>query len=102
MCAATPPLEAIRLLLSDLATRHRAGAGGAGRRGQRKAMCIDVRKAHLRAMAGENKYVALPPEVAERGMRAQLVGSMYGMRDVPSIWGYTRRRRIRWCQCTCS
>ena len=76
MCTATPPLEAIRLLLSDLAARHRAGAGGAGRRGQRKAMLIDVRKAHLHAMAGESKRVALPPEVAERGMRAHLAWGM--------------------------
>ena len=44
MFAATPPLEAVRLLLSDLATRRRAGERR--RRGQRRALFIDVRKAH--------------------------------------------------------
>ena len=65
MFAATPPLEAVRLLLSDLATRRRAG----GRRGsgQRKALFIDVRKAYLHAYVNRDIYVALPPEVAEPG-----------------------------------
>ena len=43
-------------------------------------------KAHLHVMAGPSKCVALPPEVAERGLCAQLVGRMCGMRVVPSIW----------------
>ncbi|MFM7988410.1 MAG: hypothetical protein ACKPKO_54770, partial [Candidatus Fonsibacter sp.] len=48
MFAATPPLEAVRLLLSDLATGQRGGLQGS-RRGSRKALLIDVRKARLHA-----------------------------------------------------
>eukprot|EP00969_Alexandrium_andersonii_P102050 4504863-Alexandrium_andersonii.AAC.1 len=61
MFAATPPLEALRLLLSDLAIRRRGCMGGR-RRGARKALLIDVRKAHLRAYVEDDVYVALPPE----------------------------------------
>ena len=48
MFAATPPLEALRLLLLDLATQRRGRACGRGR-GARKALLIDVRKARLHA-----------------------------------------------------
>eukprot|EP00969_Alexandrium_andersonii_P229528 10137242-Alexandrium_andersonii.AAC.1 len=65
MFAATPPLEAVRLLLSDLATRGRAGVRRR-RRGSRKALLIDVRKAHLHAFV-EDVYVALPAEAAQAG-----------------------------------
>ena len=64
MFAATPPLEALRLLLSDLATRRRGGPQGrdaASRRGARKALFIDVRKAHMHAYVEEDVYVAPPP-----------------------------------------
>eukprot|EP00969_Alexandrium_andersonii_P032391 1414385-Alexandrium_andersonii.AAC.1 len=66
MFAATPPLEVLRILLSDLATSGRARVGGR-RPGARKALLIDVRKAHLHAFVHEDVYVALPPEVAEPG-----------------------------------
>eukprot|EP00969_Alexandrium_andersonii_P236341 10433766-Alexandrium_andersonii.AAC.1 len=66
MFAATPPLEGLRILLSDLATSGRARACGR-RPGARKALLIDVRKAHLHAFVHEDVYVALPPEVAEPG-----------------------------------
>ena len=58
MCAATPPLEAVRLLLSDLATRRRSG--DRRKTGQRKALVIDVSKAHLHAFVKRGVYVALP------------------------------------------
>eukprot|EP00969_Alexandrium_andersonii_P089832 3966730-Alexandrium_andersonii.AAC.1 len=61
MFAATPPLQALRLLLSDLATRRRGGAGGR-RRGTRTALLMDARKAHLHAHMEDDVYVALPPE----------------------------------------
>ena len=68
MFAATPPLEAVRLLLSEMATRQRAQPGKPGcgpaagkRRGQRKAMVINVSKAHLHAFVNRDIYVALPP-----------------------------------------
>eukprot|EP00969_Alexandrium_andersonii_P286432 12662289-Alexandrium_andersonii.AAC.1 len=71
MFAATPPLEALRLLLSDLPTRRRVRECGR-RRGARKALLIDVRKALLHAYVEEDVYVALPPEVSQPGMRAKL------------------------------
>ena len=55
--AATPPLEALRLLLSDLASRL-----GRGTRSEIKMMVIDAKKAHLRAMAGRELFIELPPE----------------------------------------
>ena len=85
MFAATPPpLEAARILLSDLATRRRSG--DYRKAGQRKALVIGVRKAHLHAFVKRDVYVALPPEVAEPGMCAKLVRSLYGMRGAPANW----------------
>eukprot|EP00969_Alexandrium_andersonii_P098017 4327074-Alexandrium_andersonii.AAC.1 len=66
MFAATSPLEALRILLSDSATSGRARARGR-RPGAREALLVDVRKAHLHAFVNEDVYVALPPEVAEPG-----------------------------------
>ena len=83
MFAATPPLEALRLLLSDLATRRR---GEERRAGQRKALLVDVSKAHLHAFVNRDVYVALPPEVDEPGMCAKLVRSLYGSRGAPARW----------------
>eukprot|EP00969_Alexandrium_andersonii_P018686 816028-Alexandrium_andersonii.AAC.1 len=71
MFAATPPLEAVRMLLSDLGRSGRACVRGR-RPGARKALLIAVRKAHLHAFVHEDMYVALPPEVAEAGMCAKL------------------------------
>ena len=82
MFAATPPLEAVRLLLSDLATRGRSGRG----KGARKALFIDVRKAHLHAFTAREIYVDLPPEEAEAGMCARLIRQLYGPRDAPARW----------------
>ena len=79
-----PPLEAVRLLLSELATRRRDG--DRRKPGQRKALFIDVSKAHLHAFVKRDIYVALPPEVAEPGMCAKLVRSLYGTRDAPARW----------------
>eukprot|EP00969_Alexandrium_andersonii_P086895 3832741-Alexandrium_andersonii.AAC.1 len=64
MFAATPPLEAVRVLLPDLATSGRARLRGR-RPGARKALLIDIRKAHLHAFVHEDVYVALPPDAAE-------------------------------------
>ena len=50
MFASTPPLEAIRFLLSDVATRVKGEA-------QKKILLIDVKKAHLHASAVREIYV---------------------------------------------
>eukprot|EP00969_Alexandrium_andersonii_P180314 7969818-Alexandrium_andersonii.AAC.1 len=66
MLPATPPLEALQLLFSELATRQRAG-DSRRHSGQRKPVMVDERKAHLHAFVDEEVYIALPPEVAEPG-----------------------------------
>ena len=101
-----PPLEAVRFLLSDLATRKRAG--DYKKAGPRKALLIDVSKAHLHAFVKRDVYVALPPEIAKPGMCAKLVRSLYGMREAPARWeelytatleglGFLRGRAIACC-----
>ena len=83
MFVATPPLEAIILLLSDLATRTR-GRGRA--RGRRKMMVIDVKKAHLHAYVDRDIYVDLPPERRQDGKCARLIHNLYGtMGGRPSL-----------------
>ena len=82
--AATPPLEALRLMASHCASgrpqsRHRG-------RGGRKMLVIDARKAHLHAMADRLVYVDLPPEQQVPGMCARLNRCLYGTRDAPARW----------------
>ena len=55
--AATPPLEALRLLLSDAAARTQQSK-------PKKLLLIDVKKAHLHADAVREVYVSLPPGLA--------------------------------------
>ena len=76
----TPPLEALRLLLSHAASGRSSSTGG------RKILVVDARKAHLHAFAERNLYVALPPEVRVPGMCARLRRSLYGTRDAPARW----------------
>jgi hypothetical protein len=78
--AATPPLEALRMLLSHVASGRRSGKGG------RKVLVIDARKAHLHALAERLVYVDLPPEVKEPGKCARLCRCLYGTRDAPARW----------------
>jgi hypothetical protein len=78
--AATPPLEALRMILSHAASGRRSSKGG------RKILVIDARKAHLHAMAERTVYVALPPEVRRPGMCALLRRCLYGTRDAPARW----------------
>ena len=87
--ASTPPLEALRLLLSWTATQTRKG------RYQRKIMKIDVKKAHLHAEAEREVYVQLPYELRTKhpGMCWRLRRCLYGTRDAPKRWEalYTQR-----------
>ena len=78
--AATPPLEALRLLLSKVASGRTCGTGG------RQILVVDARKAHLHAFAERELYVQLPPEVAQAGQCARLLRSLYGTRDSPALW----------------
>ena len=72
----TPPMEALRLLLSHVASGRSSRSGG------RTILVVDARKAHLQASAERNLYVALPPEVRVPGLRARLSRSLYKL-----FWG---------------
>ena len=75
--ASTPPLEALKLLVSDAATK--------GPNGQRKVVMInDVARAFFEAPVNRKICVELPDECKE-GMEGDMVGllqrSLYGTRD---------------------
>jgi hypothetical protein len=74
--AATPPLEAFRLLLSLAASGAR----------DTKIEVLDARKAHVHAFADRVVYTQLPPELAAQGYCAKLVRCLYGTRDAPRRW----------------
>ena len=71
----TPPLEALRLLCSHAASGRSSSTGG------RKILVLDAQKAHLRAFAERNLYVALPREVRVPGLCGRLWRHLYGTRD---------------------
>jgi hypothetical protein len=74
--AATPPLEALRLLLAHVAGQSRA----------EKILVVDARKAHLHAHVDRPIFVELPPEMARPGWCARLKRCLYGTRDAPKRW----------------
>ena len=77
--AATPPLEALRMILSEAATV--APPAGHGRRGgpeRKKVMFFDANKAHLHAPAVRDICVELPPERARPGYCCRLKRCLYG------------------------
>ena len=78
--AATPPLEAMRLILREAASQ------GAAPGKELKVMLLDAKKAHLHAMAERPIYVQLPPERARPGYCCRLIRSLYGTRDAPRLW----------------
>ena len=74
--AATPPLEALGLVLIHVATGTDS----------RKIMILDAEKAHLHAYAEREMFVELPLERRRPGSCGRLVRSLYGTRDAPSLW----------------
>jgi len=88
--AATPPLEAKKLLFS-WATTEGIGWSGIKEEGM-KLDFIDVSRAYFHAPAIRKVYVELPDEDAEEGMVGLLMKSMYGTRDAAQNWNaeYTR------------
>ena len=79
--AATPPLEAKRLLFSEWATERT-------RRGQKlKLSFVDIRKAYFNGVPTRNIYIRLPPELGlPRETLGKLARCMYGTRDAGAIW----------------
>ena len=78
--AATPPLEAVRMLLSRAATNTPS-------RLRRKLMFIDAKKAHLNPRCVEDVYIELPEESGEGpGLCGKLEYWLYGFRKAASEW----------------
>ena len=78
--AATPPLEAVRAVLSMAATESSDGS-------VKKLMLIDAKKAHLNPRCKEDVYIELPAEVgAEAGQCGKLNFWLYGFRKAASAW----------------
>lgn len=83
--AATPPLEALKMLLAFAVTEGVGFKGGKPADGM-KLDFIDVRRAYFHAKARREVYVALPPEDFEEGMCGRLNMSMYGTQDASANW----------------
>ena len=71
--AATPPLEALRMLLSNVASSK-----------DLRVLVLDARKAHLHSQVDRLLYVDLPPERRQPGMCARLRRCLCGTRDAPA------------------
>jgi hypothetical protein len=77
--AATPPLEAVKVVISH------AASGGR----KRALMIIDIRRAYFNAPARRPVYIEIPPEDWEPGDEhkcARLNSSLYGTRDAARNW----------------
>ena len=78
MFAATPPLEALRLVLSILASTRKQQHW--------KLDSIDIKRAYFHAKEQRDMYVRLPAGYHQDGMCGKLIKAMYGTRDAASIW----------------
>merc|ERR1712015_131224 len=78
--AATPSLEAKKMLMSMAVTEGIGSKAGNEHKGM-KLDFIDVRRAYFHAKARRELYVALPAEDREEGKCGKLLKAMYGTRD---------------------
>ena len=77
--AATPPLEAKRLLFSEYASRAKSE--------DLQISFVDVKKAYFYGVPERTLYVRLPSELGlGKGIVGKLVRCMYGTRDAGAIW----------------
>ena len=82
--AATPPLEAKKMLFSLAMTK---GVGyHSNKKGGMKIDFIDVRRAYFHAKCRRDVYIRLPEEDHQEGMCGKLGMSMYGTRDAAQNW----------------
>mgnify|MGYP000267371291 CR=1 FL=1 len=80
--AATPPLEAKRMLLSRAATTE-----AVGQTGLRKLFFIDVKKAHLNPRCEQDVFMVLPEEArCGLGVCEKLNFWLYGFRPAAAVW----------------
>ena len=89
--AATPPLEAKKLLFS-LATTRGVGYSNDKMKGM-KIDFIDVKRAYFYAKARRDVYIKLPPEDDEPGMCGKANKSIYGTRDA-AMCGASNGNRV--------
>ena len=79
--ASTPPLKALKVVLSEIAT---------GGRGGKVVALVDVRRAYIiRSITKKRVFVELPPEDDQAGderMCGLLEYSLYGTRDAAQNW----------------
>lgn len=86
--AATPPWEAVKLLLSETVTNYDPSS-------KNKLMFIDISKAYLFApVTSEDIFVDLPPEQAEPGKCGRLKKALYGTRDAARAWEMEYNRTL--------
>ena len=80
LCASTPPLEALKVVLSEIRTGDREG---------KVLELVDVRRAYFYALAGRKVFVEVPLEDYQPGdelMCGLLRYSLYGTRDAAQNW----------------
>ena len=85
--AATPPLEAKKMLMA-MAVTEGIGYHRGDKKGGNKLEFIDVRRAYFHARARRLVYVKLPEEDNEEGKCGRLIKAMYGTRDAAQNWEY--------------
>ena len=83
--AATPPLEANKLLFSCAVTEGIGFEKGCKQSGM-KLDFIDVRRAYFHAPARRLVFVKLPADDAQQGMCGRLLKALYGTRDAAQNW----------------
>ena len=81
--AATPQLEAQKLLFAMVVTEVVGSKQGQREHGLKLAF-IDDERAYFYAKANDTIFVKLPQEDADPGMCGTLLKSMYGTRDAAS------------------
>ena len=77
-----PPLEAVKILCSELATRKKNKKG----KDLRLALYDVLSRAHLYGEARREIYVTLPPGDEQEGYGAILKKTMYGTQDASHMW----------------
>ena len=90
--ASTPPLEALRMIVSHASTVDPAHPGI-----RRELMVNDVRRAYFYAAQQRNVFINLPAEddEAQEGEVGQLMLCLYGTRDAAKEWQKTLSRHLQ-------
>merc|ERR1712240_1000759 len=83
--AATPPIEAKKILFSLAVTEGIGYQPGCKNQGY-KLEFMDVRRAYFHANARRRVYVEIPKEDERLGMCGKLKKAMYGARDAAQNW----------------